>query len=211
VFAALYLWLRGASWIQDYLQNAKGFVSANSIDDFSSANPSRFTLINLQVPFFSLTGHSSSANYLALAVGGTLLLAWLYWVFKGDEQGSGLLPLGAIAIISLLPVYHRFYDAALLALPLCWCMSKNVRRPRKITTIALVLMIPFLVPGTAFLQQFAAHSQLSNSMTCSWWWDRIVMPHETWALLFLSLILIYAMKLSAPGQSQNEMKTTAEH
>ncbi len=211
LFAVLYLWLRGASWIQDYLQNAKGFVTANSIDDFSAANPSRFSLINLQVPFFSLTGHSSSANYLAFAVGGTLLLAWLYWVVKGKERESELLPLGAIAIISLLPVYHRFYDAALLALPLCWCMTRSIRRPRIVATVALVLMTPFLVPGTAFLQQIAARSQSSNGSTHSWWWDRVVMPHETWALLMLSLILLYAMKVSAKSQSQKEMKVTVEH
>ena len=201
LFAVLYLWLRGASWIQDYLQNARGFVTANNIDDFSTANPSRFTLINLQVPFFSLTGHSSSANYLAFAVAGTLLLAWLYWVAKNNERGSDLLPLGAVAIISLLPVYHRFYDAALLALPLCWCMATNIRRPKIATLVALILMIPFLVPGTAFLQQIAAGNQVSNWVTHTWW-DNVVMPHETWALLILSVILIYAMKVSATGQSQ---------
>jgi hypothetical protein len=203
--AVSYLWLRGAAWTQDYLHNAKGFVTANSIDDFSGANPIRFTLINLQVPFFSITGHSSSANLLAFSVGVLLVCAWLYWIARSNEQGLELLSLGAIAIISLLPVYHRFYDAALLVVPLCWCMThigmtrfgaaRTGERSNRVATAALFLMVPFLVPGTAFLQQLAAHGKVPDAVKHSWWWDRIVMPHETWALVLLCLVLLYAIKM----------------
>jgi hypothetical protein len=203
--AALYLRLRGVSWLQDYLQNARGFVASNHIDDFSSANPGRFTLINLQVPFFSMTGQTSSANLLALAVGGALVCAWIYWVARGKRQVPELLSLGAIAIIGLLPVYHRFYDAALLVLPLCWCVTHAAGNERAIAKGALLLMTPFLVPGAAFLEQFAAHNHASDAITHSWWWNCIVMPHETWALLLICLMLLYGIRrklLSAePGES----------
>jgi hypothetical protein len=204
--AVLYLWLRGASWIQDYLHNAKGFVTANNIDDFSAANPIRFTLIDLQVPFFSITGHSSSANLMAFVVGILLLCTWLYWVARGDaggrDRGPELLALGAVAIISLLPVYHRFYDAALLVVPLSWCMTHTGGRFKRISTVALILMVPFLEPGTAFLQQLALHGRIPDAVTHSWWWDRVVMPHETWVLLLLSLVLLYGIKLGRRNQSE---------
>lgn len=202
--AALYLQIRGASWIQDYLHNARGFVTANRIDDFSTANPGRFTLINLQVPFFSITGHSSSANLLAFAVGGLLLLTWFYWIVRRNQHAPELLSLGAISILALLPVYHRLYDAALLVVPLCWCMSNLVRRPKTIVKVALLLMTPFLVPGTAFLQQLALHGQVPDAVTHSWWWDCVVMPHETWALLLLCLVLLYGIKVDGSSRSQEE-------
>jgi hypothetical protein len=205
LIAVLYLWLRGAAWMQDYLHNAKGFVTANTIDDFSGANPIRFTLINLQVPFFSITGHSSSANLLAFAVGGLLLCVWVYWIATTRQHGQELLPLGAIAIISLLPVYHRFYDAVLLVVPLCWCLSqigmirigvtRTGEKSDRVSTLALFLMIPFLGPGTAFLQQLAAHGRLPEALTHAWLWDCVVMPHETWALLLLCLVLLYGIKM----------------
>lgn len=203
--AALYLRIRGVSWLQDYLHNVRGFVASNHIDDFSSANPGRFTLINLQVPFFSMTGQTSSANLLAFAVGGALVCAWIYWVARGKRQVPELLSLGAIAIIGLLPVYHRFYDAALLVLPLCWCVTHAVGKDRAIAKGTLLLMTPFLVPGAAFLEQFAAHGHASDSITHSWWWNCLVMPHETWALLLICLILLYGIQrelLSAePGET----------
>ena len=211
--AVLYLWVRGASWMQDYLHNARGFVTANNIDDFSAANPIRFTLINLQVPFFSITGQSKSANLLALAVGGILVCAWIYFVVRGRENPPELLCLGAISIIGLLPVYHRFYDAGLLVLPLCWCMTQTSDRPksdrsRRVATVALLLMVPFLAPGTAFLQQLAAHGRVPDAVINAWWWDRVVMSHETWTLLLLGLVLLYGIKLSQSSQSRKEIPVT---
>lgn len=205
--AAIYLWIRGASWIQDYLRNAKGFVTANSIDDFSPANPIRFTLINLQVPFASFTRHSS-ANLLAFAVGGVLLLFWLYWIASDNAHRSELLCLGAVAVISLLPVYHRYYDAGLLVLPLSWCLTGRSGRSKTIARIALLLMTPFLVPGTALLQQLAERGKISDAITHSWWWGSIVMPHQTWALLLLSLALLYAIKTPVPRAPSEAINAT---
>ena len=197
IVAVLYLQFRGASWIQDYLQNAKGFVTANTIDDFSTANPSRFTLINLQVPFYSITGHASSANLLAFAVGGLLLCVWLYLIVRANDDGSDLLSLGAVSTLALLPVYHRFYDAALLVVPLCWCMTHINGRLGRTEKVALLLMSPFLVPGAAFLQQLSIRSHVPEAVAHSWWWNCIAMPHETWMLLLLSFVLLYGVKAKA--------------
>jgi hypothetical protein len=204
IVAALYLQFRGASWIQDYLQNAKGFVTANPIDDFSTANPSRFTLINLQVPFYSITGHASSANLLAIAAAGLLLCMWLYLVVRANEHGSDLLSLGAVSILALLPVYHRFYDAALLVVPLCWCMTSIKDRLGRTVRVALLLMSPFLVPGTAFLQQLSVSGRAPETVTHSWWWNCIAMPHETWALLLLSVVLLFGIKLWERSYTETE-------
>lgn len=204
--AVIYLQLRGAPWVQDYLRNVRGFATSNHIDDFTTENPARFTLINLQVPFFSITGHSTSANLLAFAVVAILILVWIYWVIRKHGQPE-LLALGAISTISLLPVYHRSYDAGLLAIPLCWCIAKAVGPGQSIARAALLLMIPFVVPGAAVLQQLALHGHVSSAVTNSWWWNVIVMPHETWALLLLFLVLLYETR-SEPGESQAGAKAS---
>jgi hypothetical protein len=197
VVAVLYLYLCGASWLQDYLNNARGFVTvANKIDSFTTENPSRFTLINLQVPFFSITGDSHSSNLWALAICGLLVCSWLNWVVKQRDTAPELLSLGAISAIALLPVYHRFYDAAILILPLCWCITTAHGPSKKIVRAAIFLIGPFLLPGAALLQQFAVRGQLPATVANSWWWNCVIMPHETWSLLALSLVLLYGIKTS---------------
>jgi len=192
--AVLYMQLRDVSWMHDYLSNAKGFVTANQVDDFSSANPIRFTLINLQVPFFVIIGHSASANVLAFAVCALLLCVWLCWAIQRRQPRPELLCLGAVSVMALLPVYHRFYDAALLAVPLCWVMTALVAKSRSLAQVALLLMAPFLVPGAALLQQHASSGRIPEAVRQTWWWNAVVMPHETWALLLLCLILLHAMR-----------------
>ena len=203
--AVIYLWLRGTAWTQDFLNNARGFVSANNnIDDFSSVNPGRFNLINLQVPAFSITGNASSANLLAFAISFCLVCAWLFWAIKGRQRVPELLSLGAIAIVGLMPVYHRFYDASLLAVPLCWCFVTCAEKSNAIARAALLLMIPFLAPGSAFLQKLAATGRIPEALKDSWWWNQLVMPHEVWALLTLCLILLYWMKVEASTVTSQE-------
>jgi uncharacterized BrkB/YihY/UPF0761 family membrane protein len=63
----------------------------------------------------------------------------------------------------------------------------------RIANAALLLMAPFLVPGAAALQQAVSHGRIPEAWASSWWWDRLLMPHQTWLLLFLSLTLLYAM------------------
>jgi hypothetical protein len=81
-------------------------------------------------------------------------------------------------------------------------MTHTGGRFKRISTVALILMVPFLEPGTAFLQQLALHGRIPDAVTHSWWWDRVVMPHETWVLLLLSLVLLYGIKLGRPNQSE---------
>jgi hypothetical protein len=203
--AVLYLQIRGASWIQDYAHNARGFVTSNHIDDFTTENPARFTLINLQVPFFSITGRSSSANLLAFAVVILLVCLWIYFVARKGEHALELLSLATISVIALLPVYHRFYDAALLTVPLAWSIAHAAYSSRTIARLSLLLTTPFLFPGAALLEQLAAHGRVGDTITQSWWWSTIVMPHETWSLLLLSLILLYAMNAAQTGERSFEL------
>ena len=193
--AVLWMQVCGVSWAQDYFHNAKVLVADNKIDDFSSANPIRFTLINLQVPLYSFTGNATSANVLALSAGALLVFVWLCLVTRVRQHRSELLALSAIAVIGLMPVYHRFYDASLLVIPLCWCMSRPTGPQKKVATIALLLMAPFLVPGNTLLQQLAVQGRIPGAWILSWWWDRVVMPHETWIVLSLCLLLLYGMAL----------------
>lgn len=196
LIAALYLRLRGAAWLQDYLNNAKGFVSSNKIDSFAADNPGRFSLINLQVPFFSLTQNTYSANLWAFVVTGVLVCGWVFYVLK-RKGNLELLSLATIGTIALLPVYHRFYDAGFLVIPVCWSIAEIKGPSKAIARWALALMIPFLLPGSALLEKLALRSSVPSSLTSSRLWESIVMPHEIWILVLLSFVLLLAMRVES--------------
>jgi hypothetical protein len=183
----------GVAWVHDYFHNIQVLSANNKIDDFTSANPIRFLLINLQVAFYSYTSSARSANILALGTGVLLIAVWVYLTMRKSAKETELLALSAIAVIGLLPVYHRLYDAAVLAIPVCWCMSELTGQMRTIARVALIVMTPFLFPGAAMLQQLARNGRIPQSWLSSWWWEGVVMPHQTWFLLLLVLVLLYAL------------------
>lgn len=184
----------GVHWFSDYVNNIRFGAARNTVDDFTSANPLRFMLINLQVPFYSFTQSARPANLLAFSVGGALILAWMILVLRKKAETDSLLALATVAVVGLLPLYHRSYDASVLAFPLCWCLC----RPNSLKTVAnvaMLLMAPFLVPGAAVLYQATMQGRAPMSWSQSWWWDRFVMPHQTWLLLLLSVTLLYGMAM----------------
>jgi len=197
VLAVGWMQWNGVDWSQDYFNNIRFGSAHNTIDDFTSANPIRFMLINLQVPLYSFVHNANSANLLAMGIGLVLISTWTVLVLRMRAQTSDLLPLATIAVIGMLPLYHRFYDASVLAIVLCWCVARPSEQLRNIANGALVLMAAFLIPGTAVLQQAARTEHIPNAWINSWWWDRLVMPHQTWLLLLLSLLLLYGMAIQA--------------
>ena len=200
LIALAWMQFAGVHWFADYITNARLGAQKNTIDDFTSANPIRFMLINLQVPLYSFTHNAKSANMIAFALGLILILLWTALVLRRGRNTDSLLALGTIALIGLLPLYHRFYDATVLAIPLCWCLA-SAERVKSVANAALLLIIPFFVPSAAILQEAARRGYVSQTWTQSWWWDRILMPHQTWLLLILSVLLLYGMARSPGARS----------
>ncbi|MFZ0805330.1 MAG: glycosyltransferase family 87 protein [Candidatus Sulfotelmatobacter sp.] len=201
LIAIAWMQICSVSWRADYFHNVKVLATENKIDDFTAANPIRFMLINLQVPFYSFTHQAKSANLLALSTAAVLLALWIYLVLRHSARAPELLSLAAVAVITLLPVYHRFYDASLLAIPLCWSLTALGGRLRHVARAALVLMLPFLVPGAAILQQAVFNHRIPASLSESWAWDGFVMPHQSWLLLALVVLLLYALARESNPES----------
>jgi len=190
---ALRLSRLGTVWTYDFFRNTRVFVGSNLFDDFSQRNPIRFTLIDLQVPFSYLVQDRTLTIVVALAVTLTVAILWLV-LFRKERNHDDLLNISTIAILSLLPVYHRFYDASLLVLPLCWTICTHSTALAHLRRICWVLMVPFLIPGASLLQQVSSEGLLARYVVNSWYWNFFVMPHETWALLALVVTLLRAMR-----------------
>jgi len=184
----------GTPWLENYRVDNKVLLATGILSDFTERNPIRFSLINLQVLFYALLRHAALANALAFAVSAILFGIWLVLMLRrGSKNADVLLSISTLAVLSLFPVYHRFYDAFLLIFPLCWSLREISGARNKFAWWAFLLMLPFLVPGGSALEQLQASGKIPRAIVDSWWWTAIVMPHQIWFLLFLSLLLLWCM------------------
>ena len=180
------------AWRESYWTDNRALFSTGSLGDFTERNPMRFSLINAQVLLYALAGNSAVANIAAMLLGGLLFVMWLWYVRK-SRLDSDLLSIGSLLVISLLPVYHRFYDAASLVLPLCWAIGNIGGRFRIPAKVILFLIIPFLLPGGSILEQLEDRGILHASLAHSTFWNAFVMSHQVWLLILMSIVLLYAM------------------
>jgi hypothetical protein len=155
------------------------------------------------MPAYSVVGNSFTANMIAWAVTSVLILCWTV-LFAQRTQGQELLHLSALATVALLPVYHRFVDAVVLLLPLCWCLTVRKPKYKQIALIVVLFELPFLVPGASLLVTLADSGHISREVASSWWWNAVVVPHEVWSVIAISFALLYAMGVSAQIRSAPE-------
>lgn len=192
-FGLLRLELGHTPWLANYLSDNHILLETGVLGNFTPINPTRFGLINLQVALYPILGGVRVTNDVAMAMGAVLFVVWIFSVARKESGDDGeLLDSSAIAVISLLPVYHRFYDATMLVLPLCWT-SISFRRERKFAVISLLLMLPFVIPGGTLLETMEVGGRIPAGLSHHWGWDAFVMPHEVWALLFLGILLLREM------------------
>jgi hypothetical protein len=184
--------MSGSPWLQNYQTDNKILLSTGILSDFTERNPIRFGLINLQVLFYAIFHHANAANASAAMISAVLFGIWIWLVLRSDSRDA-LLPMSALLILSLFPIYHRLYDAWILIFPLCWSLKQFAGEDRKFARAAFFLLLPFLVPGGSALEQLQANYQIPEAISQSWYWTAIVMPHQIWFLLLLSLLLLWRM------------------
>jgi glycosyl transferase family 87 len=181
----------GSPWLTSYLEASHTVFARGAINDFTPANPIWFHMLNLQVVFFPLLGKAGAANLAAIAVTALAGLAWLRYALISDRDSDQLLTLSALAVISLLPVYHRSYDAALLIFPVAWALLGNHRQPA-VARACVILSVLFLTPGGVLVNLLAEQAHRPGAIVNSWWWRSLIVGHQAWALLALAVFLSWA-------------------
>ena len=188
--------LSGTPWLENYLYDNRILFAPGSLGDFTEGNPIRFGLINFQVAAYTVLHKREAATLAAILIS---VAAAMLWMLLTRKKGSDLLCVSALAVISLLPVYHRFYDAELLIFPLAWSLPSAWRagalgsQLRAIArAVFFVIVLVFLAPGGSALQQMQLAGHFATVKN-TWWWNRLVLPHESWSVLLLTVLLLLAM------------------
>jgi hypothetical protein len=165
-----------------------------AIDDFSTANPLNFQLVNLQAALFPIFQNRKLTDVSTALIFAILLARWLWLV--GRDRHLGLLDLAILASVSLLPVYHRFTDAGLLLVAVVWALTELKGDLRRFAVACLLLASPFLVPGASALHEFAGRDETFQNLSHGQFWESFLLPHEAWLILGLCIVLLQVRSMS---------------
>jgi hypothetical protein len=200
-------WLAFAhvNWLSNYTFDNHALLTMGVLGDFTDRNPLRFGLVNLQVGIYPLLHNRDAANALAIVFSLVLFAVWMLLVSRLNRQNN-LLCLGALAALGLLPVYHRFYDATLLLIPLC-CLLAHLKLNRR-SAIGLLALSAFIVPGGSMLETLRNKGLINSSLNSADWWNGLVMAHAVWCLLLLTLVLLYEISVVAKDNAALHQQPT---
>ena len=185
----------GAPWWDSWQRNLHNFSRVEDGNPTRSNPDTRHQMLNLHYPLHNFTDDRSLVQLLVYAIVGALSLAYfLTDLRRGRNKAEGraeLISLSMTSVISLLVVYHRFYDAVLLVLPLALAVQLIAQRTQRAAGWTLLaLCAVFFVPGSVVLSAAALKGWAPPALTGSWLWENILLPHETWALLAMAILLI---------------------
>ncbi len=199
----------GTHWLASFVSVNHGMFSPGGVNDFSSANPIRFDLVNLQVVMSQFVASPQLAQNLSIGVALAALLVWRR-LRKSTPEQPVMLDLAMASVISLLPVYHRFYDVALIVFPVAWAITEWRGALSRYSWVSLAVAIPFLVPGTALLRRTVHSSAALEEFSKSWWWNLFIAPHQVWLVVAMLITLLLAQGKLHPSKAQVSSALAAE-
>jgi hypothetical protein len=210
-------------WLANYELDSRALLSSGVLGDFTELNRTRFGLINLQVGLYPWLHDRLITNMCALVFSIALFGCALFLMRKLQAKDD-LLCLSAITTLSLLPIYHRFYDAALLVVPLCWFVANldpirafraklcpSMLYTNKSSALGLLMIGVFFIPGGSLLEVLRDRSVIPVALNGYAWWNSLVMAHAVWCLVVLVFVLLYkAAKVDSEQASVSPLSAASE-
>ena len=118
----------------------------------------------------------------ALSLAALLLPLFRQRAFGINSPGSGWY-WSLASIFTCVAVYHRFYDAALLAIPLAAIVK---HWPSNLARLFALLLLPFATPGATAMEYFTRNLNPGDA-----WFDAIVVRHDALCLLLLGFLVAW--------------------
>lgn len=178
----------------DWLRSWRAVTTATAVPGgpLDPSGPLSAQLIDIR-PLLAQVGISwpGAVGIVIAAVVAILIYAWGHRL----DAEYDLLLIGAVAVLTLLVAYHRFYDAAVLCLPLAWAITSwRDARIRALSMATAVCCAVFFVPGAWALQVFADRGAVPLSATHSFLWNTLLLRHQNWALVIMLTLLMMAIR-----------------
>jgi hypothetical protein len=149
--AVLWVWRVAPHWLQEMRANIVAYSVPGGINDPGPASRGNFgldMLISLQSAVCFFWDNPRIYNLVSYLICAPLLLIWALFTLRSrSAPGRAWIALAAVVPLSMLPVYHRQLDAALLLLTVPACAMLWAERGRIGKLALLVNTAGFLATG----------------------------------------------------------------
>jgi hypothetical protein len=189
ISACSLIWLRvhHQQWLGSFLSQLAQFSAPGGPSGAEAPGPGKFPLLNLRVLTFQLTLSRNLSSILAWTIFALLAAVAVYLIVRRVTDENESAGVAIIAVLTLLPVYHRYYTASILLFVLYWAVEHFDASRAK---AALLFLVPLLVPFAAIMERSGiARRLMDNHSALGVVWNDFLMPHVIWIELLLLLLL----------------------
>lgn len=200
---------RDFSWVSSWWGNSQVITQEWATNQPAARHPNIAFLMNLHYPLFRIFNSKLIVNVIVFML-GFIEFVILLRVYKYNESLLGnLTMLVTISTVVLLSSYHRLSDASVLVLLIIFIISLAESPYRKYNKLIIPLFLPFFLPSPIYLNIFAENGTIPQSVAASWWWNALVVPYQVYALLLMSLVMMFLAvtdkrELAAAKTSKNQ-------
>ena len=184
-------------WLESLASNVRAFTTGAGAGNPLPENDDRFQMIDFRPIIHTFTDSRVVGSVGTWGLAGLLGLGALWAWLRKQEDGRELLAISIGATACLLVVYHRFYDASVLLLPLGWVVwalgTEEGRRFGWTRWAVLLGVLPFFAPGSAFLYHQWERGRIPDWVSENVLYEVFVLHHQAWALVWLTVALVLAM------------------
>jgi len=192
----------GVPWLPELRRNLLAAAAPGAVNDASGWNPDRFQLINLHVLLHTMIDGRDAVSLLVFVLTALAAIAFARSVWRsggGDDHGRDLAEVAFVASWTLLPFYHRWYDAGLLVFVLAWSVTALRTRHAPHARAAIVLVMTFAISPALWLTRALPHAA-SPPHRYSSGIEQLVLPVQVWALVLLCVVLLHVLFRYGAGE-----------
>jgi hypothetical protein len=103
--------------------------------------------------------------------------------------------LSVLAVWQLLPIYHVYYDAAIVAVAIAWAASQWFVGPLRTWGKTILILSAGLLLPLAPAMNYAAKRGWLGSLPGTWLYRCVLIAYLPWLLLGMTAVLLWALHL----------------
>jgi len=177
-------------WLGTWQANVAEFTQDDEPGDATWGARLRWQLVNLTPVVHNFTASKAIAQGVSFSVLAGVLAAVTWLWYRSPARPTMLGFWSILAVLTLLPVYHRYYDTCLLILPMVWCV-RELRGPMHRWAMAcLAVMAVFIVPSSTLVNVMEQHGYVGSAIADSFFWQAFVKLHQNYLLMLLLVLLV---------------------